>query len=278
MDNRIKTFLLLFLLSALVLGIGSIFGREGLIIAFIFVLFMNLFSYFFSDKIVLALYRAKPLPKTHWLYKEVERLAKKENLPVPKLCISNFPVANAFATGRNPKNSAIVVTSKLLSLLDKDEIIGVISHELSHIKNRDILIATIASVLAGVIMYIAAMLRYSMLFGYERRENLLGLIALVLIAIIAPIAALLIQLAISRSREFLADETGARMLKDGKPLANALIKLENQTKLPARASHGLEATENLFIINPFSSSGLMKLFSTHPPVEERVKRLRSLKF
>jgi len=279
MDNRIKTFLLLFLLSVLAIGIGSIFGKTGLIIAFIFVLLMNLFSYFFSDKIVLAIYRAKPLPKTHWLYKEVEKLAKKENLPMPKLCISNFPVANAFATGRNPKNSAIVVTSKLLDILDKEEIIGVISHELSHIKNRDILIATIASVLAGVIMYIAAMLRYSLIFNVEeRRENIASLIALIIIAIIAPIAALLIQLAISRSREFLADETGAKMLKDGKPLANALTKLEAQSKLPTRASFGLEATENLFIVSPFSMKGLTKLFSTHPPVEERVKRLKSLKF
>jgi heat shock protein HtpX len=279
MDNRIKTFLLLFLLSVLALGIGSIFGKSGLIIAFIFILLMNLFSYFFSDKIVLAIYRAKPLEKSHWLYKEVEKLAKKENLPMPKLCISNFPIANAFATGRNPKNSTIVVTSKLLNLLNKDEVIGVISHELAHIKNRDILIATIASVLAGVIMYIASMLRFGLVYGFEeRRENLLSLIALIIIAIIAPLAALLIQLAISRSREFLADETGAKMLKDGEPLAKALLKLENQTKLPAKASYGLEATENLFIVNPFSSSSIMKLFSTHPPVEERVKRLRSLRF
>lgn len=277
MDGRIKTFLLLVILSALVLGIGSIFGKQGLFIAFIFVLFMNGFSYFYSDKIVLAMYRAKPLPKEHWLYKETERLVKKTGMPMPKLCLSNFPIANAFATGRNPSNSAIVVTKKLLEILNREEILGVISHELSHVKNRDILIATIASVLAGVIMYVAAILRFSLIFGYEERENWLSLIALIAIAIIAPFAALLIQLAINRSREFMADETGAKILGNGKPLAKALLKLENQAKIPSNRAIGLEASENLFIVNPFSSSGLAKLFSTHPSVEERVKRLLSLK-
>jgi len=271
--NQIKTFLLLVILSAIVLAIGSLFGRSGLVVAFIFVLAMNGFSYYFSDKIVLALYKAKPLPKQHWLYKETEKLARKAKLPMPKLYVSNFPVANAFATGRNPKHAAVVVTNKLLHMLSKDEILGVISHELSHVKNRDILISTIASVLAGVVMYIAAMVRWGLIFGYDDRDNWFSLIALLIIAIIAPIAALLIQLAISRNREFLADETGAKILGNGKPLANALLKLEKQAKLPSSKALGLEATENLFIVSPFSKSGLVALFSTHPPVEERVKRL-----
>lgn len=271
--NQIKTFLLLVLLSAIVLAIGSLFGKGGLLIAFIFVLFMNGFSYYFSDKIVLALYRAKPLTKQHWLYHETSKLARKARLPMPKLYVSNFPIANAFATGRDPNHSTVVVTNKLLNMLNKEEILGVISHELSHIKNRDILISTIASVLAGIIMYTAAMLRWGLIFGYDDRDNWFSLIVLAVIAIIAPIAALLIQLAISRSREFLADETGARLLGNGKPLARALLKLEKQAKIPPAKALGFEATENLFIVNPFSKKGLVSLFSTHPPVEERVKRL-----
>ncbi|MEM1535434.1 MAG: M48 family metalloprotease [Candidatus Pacearchaeota archaeon] len=280
MDNRIKTFLLLLVLTAIVLAIGSIFGRTGLIIAFIIVLAMNLFSYYFSDKIVLFLYRAKPLPRQHWLYHETEKLAKKAGIPVPKLYVSEFPVANAFATGRNPKHSAVVVTRKIMDMLSREELVGVISHELSHVKNRDILIATIASVLAGVVMYLAAMIRWNIMMGSfegENRGNILGLIALLLIAIIAPLAALLIQLAISRSREYLADESGARLIGNGKPLANALLKLERQTKIPSSKALGFEATENLFIVSPFSASGLVKLFSTHPPVEERVRRLLRIK-
>ncbi|MEM4647702.1 MAG: M48 family metalloprotease [Candidatus Pacearchaeota archaeon] len=277
MDNRIKTFLLLLVLTAIVLAIGSIFGKIGLIVAFIFVLIMNLFSYYFSDKIVLTLYRAKPLSKNHWLYKEVEKLAKKAGINTPEVYISSFPIANAFATGRNPKNGVIVVTEKIIDMLNKDELIGVLSHEISHIKNRDILIATIASVLAGVIMFIAAMARAQIIYG-EREKNFGSLIALIIIAFIAPFAALLIQLAISRTREFLADESGARLIGDGKPLANALLKLENQVKIPASKAIGLETTENLWIINPFSSEGLIKLFSTHPPIKERVNRLLNLKF
>lgn len=276
MDSRIKTFLLLFILTAIVLAIGSIFGKVGLLVAFIFVLAMNFFSYYFSDKVVLFLYRAKPLPKGHWLYAETEKLAKKAGIPMPKLCVSEFPIANAFATGRNPKHSAVVVTKKIIEMLSKEELLGVISHELSHVKNRDILIATIASVLAGVIMYLAAMLRWNLIFeGLEGggREGIINLIALLIIAIIAPFAALLIQLAISRSREFLADESGAKLIGKGKPLANALLKLERQAKIPSSKALGFESTENLFIISPFSASGFVKLFSTHPPVEERVKRL-----
>ncbi len=272
MDNRIKTFLLLFLLTALVLGIGSLFGKAGLIVAFVFVLAMNLFSYYFSDKVVLFLYRAKPISKNHWLYDETARLSKKAGIPMPKLYMSSFPIANAFATGRNPEHSAVVVTEKLLHMLNKDEILGVISHELSHIKNRDILIATIASVLAGIVMYLAGILRFSLMYDNERR-SILDVIALIIIAIIAPIAALLIQLAVSRAREFLADESGAKIIGSGKPLANALLKLEKQAKIPPTKAIGFEATENLFIVNPFSASGIVKLFSTHPPVEERVKRL-----
>lgn len=277
MKPQIKTFLLLVILSAIALLVGSLFGKVGLLIAFIFVLAMNLFSYFFSDKIILALYRAKPLRKQHWIYKEVEKLAKKANIPTPKVYISPFPIANAFATGRNPKNGTIVLTEKIIDMLNKDELIGVISHEISHIKNRDILIATIASVIAGIVMYIAAIARTQLLFGERENRNIVTLIALIIVAIIAPLAALLIQLAISRTREFLADESGAKLMGDPKPLANALIKLEKQEKIPSNKAIGIETTENLFIVNPFSSKGFMKLFLTHPPVEERVKRLTSLK-
>ncbi len=277
MWNQIKTFLLLATLSLIILFIGSLFGRGALTIAFIFVLLLNIFSYYYSDKIVLSVYRTRPLPKSHWIYKETQKLAKKAGPPMPKVYISDFPVANAFATGRNPKHAAIVITTKLIDILNKEELIAVIGHELSHVKHRDILISTIVSVLAGTIMYIASMLRWSLFFGYRDRDQGIGnLIALLVIAIIAPFAALLIKLAISRSREFMADEGSAKLIGKGKPLADALIKLENQSKLPLRNSIGLEATENLFIVNPFSSTSFMKLFSTHPPVEERVKRLLKL--
>lgn len=280
---RIKTLLLLAALTGLILGAGYyIGGQDGLTIALIFAAVMNFISYWFSDKIVLAMYRAQPIsenanPKLH---RVIERLAEKSGMPKPRLYLVNLPVPNAFATGRNPQNAAVAVTSGLLQILNDEELEGVLAHELSHVKNRDILISSIAATLAGAISYLAQIAYYAAIFGGGRRNhreggNPLGAIALV---ILTPIIATLLHLAISRSREFLADETGAKY--SGKPLAlaSALEKLHSASqRRPLIGAPKYEATAHLFIVNPFRPSLLMKLFSTHPPVQERVKRLQSIK-
>lgn len=273
MKNQFKTFLLLLVLTAIVMFIGSRFGMSGLIIAFVLVLAMNFVSYFFSDKIVLAMYRAKPAPKNHKIHSIVEKLAQEAKIPKPKVYIIPSKIQNAFATGRNPTNAAVAVTQGLMESLNDKELSGVLAHELSHIKNRDILISTIAATMAGVIMFIANIARFAVFFGGDDRDGG-NIISLLLLAILAPIAALLIQMAISRSREYLADESGARLLKDGEPLASALLKLEKGPKIRGR----IETTAHLFIVNPLSAHGIANLFSTHPPIEERVKKLRALKF
>ncbi|RME54248.1 protease HtpX [Candidatus Woesearchaeota archaeon] len=277
MKNQLKTLILLSVLTALLLWIGSFWGRAGLIFGLIFALIINFGSYFFSDKIILTIYRAKEVkekdnPKLYRLVKEVVHLAK---LPMPKLYIIPTASPNAFATGRNPKHSAVAVTEGILNLLTENELKGVIAHELGHIKNRDILIQTIAATIAGVISYIATVARWSAIFGgfgNDRNNNFLELIVL---AILAPIIALIIQLAISRSREYLADETSARTLHNSHYLISALEKLEHGSKLkPLR--FGTEATSSLFIINPFKGSSLVHLFSTHPSTKDRIKRLKEL--
>lgn len=269
---------LLAILTGLLLWIGSIFGRNGLIMAGAFALLINFGSYYFSDKIVLFIYRAKPADKKNHakLFSIVEELSRKAEIPMPKLYIVPSQTPNAFATGRNPKHSAVACTEGILGLLTEKELKGVLAHELSHVKNRDTLIQTIAATIAGVISYLATMLRFGAMFGGNNdrngNNNLLGLI---FIAILAPIIALLIQLAISRSREYMADETGARLVKDHAGLASALEKLERGVKYNP-LSFGNEATSSLFIVNPFKASVLLSLFSTHPPVSERVKRLKEL--
>lgn len=273
--NQFKTAILLGLLTALFLFVGSFFGQSGLIIALIFAVLINFGSYWFSDKIVLKMYRAKPAPKDSSLYGIVEELSKKANLPMPKVYIIPSPQPNAFATGRNPKNSAVAATQSIIQLLTKDELKGVIAHELAHIKNRDTLIATIAATIAGVISYLATMAQWAAIFGGFRDQDSSSLIRLMLLAILTPLIATIIQLAISRSREFIADSTGAKIAGDSEGLASALEKLE-QSHDPMRL--GNEATASLFIINPLKGKRMMSWFSTHPQTGERVKKLRSMSF
>ena len=277
--NQLKTLVLLATLTGLLLWAGSLFGRSGLVIAAIFAILINFGSYYFSDRIVLFIYRAKPADKKKHakLFHIIEELSKSAEIPVPKLYIVPSNTPNAFATGRNPKHSAVACTEGILELLNEKELKGVLAHELSHVKNRDTLIMTIAATIAGVISYLATVLRFGAMFGgsndREHGNNLLGFI---FIAILAPIIALIIQLAISRSREYFADETGAKLVKDSDGLASALDKLERGVKYNP-LSFGNEATSSLFIVNPFKASVLLTLFSTHPPVKERIKRLKELK-
>ncbi len=276
--NQIKTVMLLGVLTAVLLWVGSLFGTQGLFFAGIFVLGMNFFTYFFSDKFVLMMYRAKEAKeKEHLtLHSIVNELAKEAKIPRPKIYIIETETPNAFATGRNPKHAAVAVTTSIMKVLNKEELKGVIAHELSHIKNRDILIATIAATIAGVISYVAMMARFAAIFGNgndrEGGNNLLGLLVL---SILTPLIATIIQLAISRSREYLADESGAKLSKTPKALASALMKIEQEVKRKPML-FGSQATASLFITNPFSMKGLFTLFSTHPPIEERVKRLNAL--
>jgi len=265
----------------MILGIGNLIGGyQGLIIALIFVLIMNSVSYFWGDRIVLALYRAKPAGKSEylWLHKTIEYLSKKAGIPKPKVYIIPMRMSNAFATGRNPKHAVVAVTEGILHNLGKKELEGVLSHELAHIKNRDILIMTVTATLAGVISYLANMAQWAAIFGgFGRDERGNNIISLIIVAILAPIAALLIQLAISRTREYAADEAGAKIIGDGMPLANALTQLESEARQKPLRLNGYENTSHLFIVNPFKG-GIASLFSTHPPVEMRVERLKKLKF
>jgi len=278
MINQLKTVTLLALLTALALWFGSIFGNNGLIIAVIFVLGMNLVSYFWSHKIVLMMYRAKEASESEYpdLHKTVREISHLANVPMPKLYIIPSEQANAFATGRNPKHAIVACTHGIMKLLSKDELKGVLAHEISHVKNRDILIATVAATIAGVISWLASMARWGAIFGgFGGRDDNNNIISLLVLSIVTPIIALIIQLAISRSREFLADETGAKTIHNPYALASALEKIE------ASVHHhplkfGSPATSSLFIANPFKGKGLMNLLSTHPPTEERVKRLRSM--
>ena len=278
--NQLKTAILLALLTALFLFIGSLFGRTGFYFALVFVGLMNLGSYWFSDKIVLWMYRAKEAKQSEYpkLYKVVKEVARLSNLPMPKVYVipSNSP--NAFATGRNKNHAAVAATEGILDILNEDELKGVIAHEFSHIGNRDILISTIVGTIAGVISYIGAMARWSAIFGGSRDDDRgSNLISLLILGIITPLVATLIQLAISRSREYLADESGAALVKNGKPLADALEKIEKNVDVnPMRL--GTTATAHLFIANPFRGQTFLTLFMTHPSTKSRVEKLRSMKF
>ena len=278
--SQFKTVVLLGLLTALLLWVGSFWGSGGLTIAFGFVLLMNIGSYWFSDKLVLAMYRAKPVDKDHKLHKMVEEIAKKAGIPMPKVYILPTPHSNAFATGRNPKHAAVACTQGILDLLNDKELKGVLAHEISHIKHRDTLISSIAATIAGVISYVAFMARWAALFGVGSRDRDGGnALELLVLAILTPLLATLIQLAISRSREFLADEGAAKTLKDGNGLASALEKLEKDiAHKPLRALGTTETTAHLFIHNPFKGGGLVSMFMTHPPTAERVKRLKGIVF
>jgi heat shock protein HtpX len=249
-------------------------------VAFVFAAVMNFGSYWFSDKIVLAMYGARPVDinEAPDLYRVVHNLATRAGMPMPKLYVIPSDAANAFATGRSPDHAAVAVTEGIMRLMTWEELEGVLAHELSHVKNRDILISSIAATLAGVIMMLANMARWAAIFGgvsRDEREEGGGLIGLVVMSILAPLAAMVIQFAISRSREFQADASGAQLLHNGEPLARALEKLEYAApRVPLNAS---PQTAHLFIVNPLSGRSLAKLFSTHPPLEERIRRLREMR-
>lgn len=283
MGNQFRTLMLLTALTLLIVFLGKLLGgSHGMLIALIFALAMNLGTYWFSDKIVLAMYRAKIVSEHEApeLYHMVRELAMQAGLPMPKVAIIPTETPNAFATGRNPNNAVVAVTEGILRLLSAQELRGVLAHELSHIKNRDILVGTIAASLAGAIMFVADMLRWGALFGGfggsdDEEGRGVGILGAMVLSIVAPLAAMLIQMAISRSREYLADETGAKISRNPLGLAAALEKL-------AIASHRLPmdeakpATAHLFIVNPLSGGSLINLFSTHPPIEERIRRLRAM--
>jgi len=277
--NQFKTVVLLALLTALMLWAGdALGGRQGLYIALAIVLVMNLGTYWFSDRIVLAMYRAQPVKKkdASELYEIVEEVRKKAKLPMPKVYVIPTESPNAFATGRNPKHAAVACTEGILRLLSKEELKGVIAHEISHIKNRDTLIQVVAATIAGVISYLALFARYAAIFGGGRDRDNRGL-ELLALAILTPIIAMIIQLAISRSREYLADATAAKTLQNSEHLASALRKLQmGISHRPLR--FGSPSTSSIFIANPFSSSGMLALFSTHPPMEERIKKLKEIRF
>lgn len=278
--NYVKTTLLLALLTALlVFAGGALAGRGGAMIAFVFAIIMNFGAYWFSDKVVLTMYRAKQVTEAQApeLYNMVRQLANKAGLPMPKVYIIPTSNPNAFATGRNPKNAAVAVTEGIMRTLNREELSGVIGHELAHVKHRDILISTIAATIAGAISMLAYMAQWAMIFGGGRAgdedSNPFAALAMV---ILAPIAALLIQMAISRSREYAADEAGAKIHGQPRDLASALRKLHAGSKrAPLKANN---ATAHMFIVNPLSGKGLSSLFSTHPPMEERVKRLENMRF
>lgn len=264
-----RTAMLLALMTAILIAIGFLLaGIAGMALFFLFALAINFVSYWYSDKIVLGMYKAKLL-ESGKIHSIVEKLAKEAGLPTPRLYVVEMDVPNAFATGRNPKHSAIAVTRGLVKNLNDDEIEGVLAHEMSHIKDRDTLTSTVATTIAGAIAFIAQLGWY--MSSDNRRDN--GI--LIFLVILAPIAAMFIQLAISRSREYLADETGARISKKPLSLASALEKISSVAK--SHPIRGNAATSQLFIVNPFSSSSLMSLFSTHPPIAERVRRLREMK-
>ena len=282
MGNWFRTALLLGAMTMLMVFLGDLFGgKSGMIFAFILAMGMNFFSYWFSDKIVLSMYNAQEVTPSDnpELYGIVQELASRANLPMPRVYVIPEQSPNAFATGRNPEHSAVAVTEGLLQIMDREELKGVLAHEMSHIKNRDILIGSIAATMAGAIMILANMARWSLFFGGMRDDEDdggLGILGVIAMAIIAPIAALIIQMAISRSREYLADETGAKLAGTPLGLASALEKLALYSrKVPLNAN---PATAHMFIVNPLSGSSIANLFSTHPPIEERIARLRGMKF
>lgn len=279
--NYVKTAILLVLLAALFIWIGGMIGgRSGMFVAFIFSLLLNMGTYWFSDKIVLAMYGAEKLEENTFpeIYQIVKELAGKDNIPAPRIYLAPTDAPNAFATGRNPKHAAVCVTRGILNLLNREELKGVIAHEMSHIKNRDTLIMTIVASIASAIMMLANMARWAAIYGgfggKDDRDRSGGLIGVLMVSIIAPLAAMLIQLAISRSREYAADSSGARLAGSGNGLADALRKLE--TAAPHYRFNASPQTAHLFIVNPLRGNFIANLFRTHPPTEKRIERLRKL--
>ncbi|NTW77646.1 MAG: zinc metalloprotease HtpX [Syntrophaceae bacterium] len=281
MANSIKTVLLLGALTGLLMFIGGLIGgRGGVYIAFIFAVIMNFGSYWFSDKIVLRMYRAQEVSESSapGLYSIVRNLSLKANLPMPRVFIIPEETPNAFATGRNEKHAVVAVTEGIMRILNKEELEGVIAHELSHIKHKDMLIGSIAATIAGAISMLASMAQWAAIFGggsSSDDDDHGGIIGLIAMAIIAPIAATVIQMTISRSREYLADAGAAGITKNPYGLAAALEKLTRASQIAPLDAN--PSTAHMFIVNPLSGKAFMNLFSTHPPLEERIARLRSMK-
>ncbi len=275
--NTLKTATLMVGLTLVLVWAGAAFGgQSGMTIALIIALAMNGFSYWFSDKIVLKMYRAQEASESEApeLHSIVRRLSQRAELPMPKVYIINQDQPNAFATGRNPSHAAVAVTTGIMKILNREELEGVIGHELSHIKHRDILIGTVAATVAAAISYLAHMAQWAMIFGGRDDDDGNPLVAIVMM-IVAPIAAMLIQMAISRSREYAADAGGARISGNPYPLASALKKLHSASHtIPMKAE---PATAHMFIVSPLFGGGFSKLFSTHPPMEERVARLEGMR-
>ena len=278
--NTFKTFLLLTMMTLFFIWIGALIGgRSGMTFALIFAAMMNFFAYWFSDRVILKMYRAQEVTEADApeLYSIVRRLIQKAGMPMPRVNIIDAEQPNAFATGRNPKHAAVAVTRGIMKLLSPEELEGVIGHELAHIKHRDILIGTITATIAGAISFLAQMAQWAFIFGgFGRNDDDEGgnpVVAL-LMMIIAPIIAIIVQMAISRAREYAADEGGARIAGNPGYLANALRKLHLASeKIPMNAN---PATSHLFIVNPLSGKNLTKLFSTHPPIQERIARLEAM--
>jgi heat shock protein HtpX len=278
--NTLKTMFLMVTLTLMLVFIGGLLGgKSGLTIAMLMAFGLNFITYWFSDRIVLKMYGARPVRGTEApeLYSMVNRLAQQAGLPLPKIYVIDEDQPNAFATGRNPQHWAVAVTTGLMRILSRAELEGVIGHELAHTKHRDILISTMVATIAGAITYLAQMAQWSMIFGGRRDEGEEGggLFATIIMMIVGPIAALLVQMAISRSREYGADAGGARIAGDPRYLINALKKMERAAEqIPMNAN---PATAQMFIVNPLSGGGLLKLFSTHPPMEERIARLEAMR-
>lgn len=275
MGSRIRTTILLAVMTVVIMWVGKMIGgTAGMIIALLVAGGLNFFSYWYSDKMVLKMYKAKPVSRQEApdIYELVEQLCQKAGLPMPSLYIIPQEAPNAFATGRNPDNAVVALTQGLIRYMNRDELAGVIAHELGHIKNRDMLIQTVAATMAGAVMMLASLARWSAIFGGiggDDEEG--GILGLLVMSIIAPLAAMLIQMAISRSREYLADSTSAQITGNSEGLARALEKLGAYSKqIPMKAE---PATAHMFIANPLSGQSLSHLFSTHPPIEKRVARL-----
>jgi len=269
--NNVRTAILLALLMSIFVAVGSIWGQQGMIMALIFGGLMNVIAYFFSDKIALATMRAQPVTEQEApeLVAMVRQLAGRANLPMPRVCICPQQAPNAFATGRNPKNAVVAVTQGLLQMMDRNELMGVIGHELAHIKHRDILIQTVAATVAGAITSVGIMLRFMPIGGDDRRGNVFEVLAMI---ILAPIAASLIQLAISRKREYNADSFGAELAGDPMYLARALDKLHRQNRMiPMHVA--LDSQKSMFIVQPFSGRDALDLFNTHPSLKNRLRAL-----
>ena len=277
--NNIKTLVLLMTLTLiLVWAGGAMGGKQGMTIALIFALAMNFFAYWFSDKIVLKMYRAREVKESEApdLYNIVRMLSQKAEMPMPRVYMIDEEQPNAFATGRNPKHAAVAVTTGIMRILSREELQGVIGHELAHVRNRDILVSTIAATIAGAISYLAQMAQWAMIFGGHRGDDEEGgsPVAAFVMMIVGPIAAMIVQMAISRSREYAADKGGAEIAGNPRYLAGALRKLHMASqKIHMDAN---PSTSHMFIVNPLSGGGILKLFITHPPIEERIARLESM--